>query len=47
MPEAVEIAGRMRRGTLVWQSDPTTWKDLGGGVELWERTQYFDAKAEA
>lgn len=47
MPEAVDIAGRMRRGTLVWQSDPTTWKDLGDGVELWERTHYFDAKSEA
>jgi NAD(P)-dependent dehydrogenase (short-subunit alcohol dehydrogenase family) len=47
LPEAVEIEGRMRRATQVWQSDPATWKSLGNGVELWERSQYFAAKADA
>jgi NAD(P)-dependent dehydrogenase (short-subunit alcohol dehydrogenase family) len=46
LPEAVQVSGSDRpvRGTSAMQADPSTWKNLAPGVELWERSAYFDAK---
>jgi NAD(P)-dependent dehydrogenase (short-subunit alcohol dehydrogenase family) len=46
LPEAVELPGRDRpaRGTAAWQADESTWREFAPGVDLWERTRYFEAK---
>jgi NAD(P)-dependent dehydrogenase (short-subunit alcohol dehydrogenase family) len=48
LPEAVELPGRPRpaRGTPVMQADESSWHDLGPGVQLWERSNYYTAKKE-
>jgi NAD(P)-dependent dehydrogenase (short-subunit alcohol dehydrogenase family) len=45
-PEAVEVEGydRPLQGTAFQQTAPKSWKELADGIELWERSAYFDAK---
>jgi NAD(P)-dependent dehydrogenase (short-subunit alcohol dehydrogenase family) len=45
-PEAIEVEGHDRplRGTALQQTDPQSWKKLAEGIELWERSAYFEAK---
>ncbi|HVB63963.1 MAG TPA: SDR family oxidoreductase [Nitrolancea sp.] len=46
LPDPVQVPGSTRpvRGTSAMQADPSTWNSLAPGVELWERSAYFDAK---
>jgi len=46
LPDPVQIPGSDRplRGTSAMQVDPATWESIAPGVELWERSAYFDAK---
>ena len=45
-PDPVETPGHDRplQGTALQQADPKSWKELAGGIELWERSAYFEAK---
>jgi len=45
-PEPVTLPGSPRplKGAAAMQADPATWKTLAPGIELWERSTYFDAK---
>jgi NAD(P)-dependent dehydrogenase (short-subunit alcohol dehydrogenase family) len=46
LPEPVELPGYDRpvRGTAVMQADPSSWRQIAPGIELWERRAYYDAK---
>ncbi len=46
LPEPVQLPGMERpaRGTAAMQADPASWEEIAPGVELWERTSYYDAK---
>ena len=45
-PDPVDVAGHDRplQGTALQQSDPKSWKELAAGIDLWERSAYFEAK---
>lgn len=45
-PEPVTVEGHDHplRGTALQQTDPKSWKELAAGIELWERSAYFEAK---
>lgn len=45
-PPPVEVEGSDRplRGTRAMQADQSSWKPFANGVELWERTHYYEAK---
>ena len=49
LPAAVQLPGTERpvRGTAALQADPSSWHAIAPGVELWERTAYYEAKKEA
>ncbi len=46
IPEPLQSAGSERplKGSTAMQADPASWKSLGNGIDLWERSIYFDAK---
>ncbi|MGA7670813.1 MAG: SDR family NAD(P)-dependent oxidoreductase [Nitrolancea sp.] len=46
IPDPVEVAGSDRpvRGTNAMQADPDSWSSVAPGIDLWERSVYFDAK---
>lgn len=46
LPEPVQVEGMDRpvRGTAAMQADPASWQEIAPGVELWERSAYYDAK---
>jgi NAD(P)-dependent dehydrogenase (short-subunit alcohol dehydrogenase family) len=46
IPEPVAVAGSDRpvRGTSAMQADPNSWSTVAPGIDLWERSNYFDAK---
>ncbi len=46
MPEPVQVAGSDRplKGTSAMQLDAESWKNVAPGIDLWERSVYFDAK---
>jgi NAD(P)-dependent dehydrogenase (short-subunit alcohol dehydrogenase family) len=45
-PDARVVEGydQPLKGTALQQSDPTSWKRLADGIDLWERSAYFQAK---
>jgi NAD(P)-dependent dehydrogenase (short-subunit alcohol dehydrogenase family) len=45
-PDARVVEGHDQplKGTAFQQSDPTSWKRLADGIDLWERSAYFQAK---
>jgi NAD(P)-dependent dehydrogenase (short-subunit alcohol dehydrogenase family) len=46
LPEPVQIPGSDRpvRGTTAMQLDPESWTELAPGIDVWERSVYYEAK---
>ncbi|GBD16474.1 Putative short-chain type dehydrogenase/reductase [bacterium HR26] len=46
LPEPVELPGHDRpvRGTAAMQANPSSWREIAPGIQLWERRVYYDAK---
>ena len=46
IPDPVPVAGSDRplKGTSAMQADPASWANIAPGIDLWERSVYFDAK---
>ena len=47
-PEPVQVPGSNRpvRGSAALQADASNWQQIAPGVQLWERTPYYQAKAK-
>jgi NAD(P)-dependent dehydrogenase (short-subunit alcohol dehydrogenase family) len=47
-PEPVTVEGSERplKGSAAMQLDPSSWRSIADGIDLWERRPYFDAKRD-